>query len=69
MSRTSLLVGTGYVRDTYFVQTHWEVWRAVFTFIHWIADICNWIVDIYNSFEDIYNSFVDISNSIGDISK
>ena len=24
MSRTSLLVGTGYVRDTYLVQTHWE---------------------------------------------
>ena len=45
------------------------LWRAVFTFIHWIADISNWSAHISNSIADIYNWFADIYNSIGDIYK
>ena len=45
------------------------VWRAVFTCIHWIADISNWTAHISNSIADISNSIADISNSIADISK
>ena len=47
------------------------LWRAVFTFIHWIADIYNWFADIYNWIGDIckYRLFVDISNWIVDICK
>ena len=45
------------------------VWRAVFTFIHWIEDISNWSAHICNSIGDISNSIEDISKSIGDIYK
>ena len=42
------------IRPSYFghsLETRsllWQVWRAVFTFIHWISDICNWFADVSN---------------------
>ena len=32
------------------------LWRAVFTFIHWIEDISNWSAHIRNSIVDIFKS-------------
>ena len=41
-----------------------NLWRAVFTFIHCIADISNWTAHISNSIEYVSNSIADISKSI-----
>ena len=60
-------VGSSYVAHhlnfLFFVVVTY-VWRAVFTFIHWIEDISNWSAHIRNWIGDISNAIEDICNWI-----
>ena len=60
MSRTSLLVGTGYVRDTYLVQTHCEP-CTFFTNNFYIKLPSLFHVKAFSSYrEDFYRNYVAI---------